>query len=430
MPGEGGLGRAAQDGVVRPLVHLVDAKGVARLCPLLEIDRLRGTEQGARWVLAPSDARLDAATIRQAVERALEGAVELDARPVRAAVEPGEAPILRVILRRPVPRAGEAVPSRARVSVRNGAGAEVYSGEVELLGPREMRSGLLTLRTAAALPPGLYHVEVATPDAPWHPRAVTTGFWVKDAALLAAGPRLTVSRDWIRADGKVLPVVGTTYMASDVHRKFLFEPNPAVWDRDFAYMKRQGINMVRTGLWTAWSRVMLDPGAMDENVLSALDAYVLSAAKNGILVCFNFFAFLPPSYGDSNPYLGPRALEGQRALLSMVASRYRGVGWVHWDLINEPSYAPPEGVWQQPADRRRARGPRVARVGEGEARRRPARPARPLARRHATTCWAFPAPTRSATASCARAGGPARCATSSSSPRWRRRAGPPPFATS
>jgi hypothetical protein len=345
MPGEGGSA-GPRDGIVRPLVHVLDAKGVARLCPLLEIDRLRGTEEGARWVLAPSDARLDAGTIRRAVERALEGAVELDARFVRAAVEPGEVPTLRVILRRPAPRAGEAIPSRAHVSVRNGAGVDVYSGEVELLGPREMRSGLLTLRTAAALPPGLYHVDVTTPDAPWHPRAVTTGFWVKDAALLAAGPRLTVSRDWIRADGKVLPVVGTTYMASDVHRKFLFEPNPAVWDRDFASMRRQGINMVRTGLWTGWSRVMLDPGAVDENVLSALDAYVLSAAKNGILVCFNFFAFLPPSYGDSNPYLGPRALEGQRALLSMVASRYRGVGWVHWDLINEPSYAPPEGVWK------------------------------------------------------------------------------------
>ncbi len=155
-----------------------------------------------------------------------------------------------------------------------------------------------------------------------------------------------MSRDWIRADGKVLPSSGTTYMASDVHRKFLFEPNPHVWDRDFAYMKSQGVNMVRTGLWTAWTRVMLDPGAVDENVLSALDAYVLSAAKNGILVCFNFFAFLPPAYGDGNPYLGPRALEGQRALLTMVARRYRGVGWVHWDLINEPSYAPPEGVWR------------------------------------------------------------------------------------
>ena len=344
-PGQGGSA-GPRDGVVRPLVHLGDAKGVARMCPLLEIDRLRGTEEGARWVLAPSDARLDAATIRKAVERALEGSVELDARPVRAAVEPGEVPVLRVILRRPVPRAGETVPSRARVVVRGDAGAEVYSGEVELTGLREMRVGHLAVRATPALAPGLYRAEVAIPDAPFHPRSATTGFWVKDERLLASGPRLTVSRDWIRADGKVAPIVGTTYMASDVHRKFLFEPNPAAWDRDFADMRRQGVTMVRTGLWTAWARVMLDPGAVDENVLSALDAYVLTAARHGILVCFNFYAFIPPSYGDTNPYLGPRALEGQRALLASVARRYRGVGWVHWDLINEPSYAPPEGVWR------------------------------------------------------------------------------------
>jgi hypothetical protein len=344
LPGEGGTA-GPRDGVLRPLVHLVDAKGVARLCPLLEIDRLRGTEQGARWVLAPSDAPLDAATIRKAVERALEGASELEARPARAAVEPGEGAILRVILRRPVAHTGEIIPSRAHVTVRSDGGAEVFAGDVDLAGPLEMRTGLVTVRTKGPLPPGLYHAEVSTPDAPWHPRSVTTGFWVKDEALLASAPKLTVSRDWLRADGRVLPVVGTTYMASDVHRKFLFEPNPHVWDRDFAYMKSQGIDMVRTGLWTAWTRVMLDPGAVDEDVLSALDAYVLSAAKNGILVCFNFFAFLPPAYGDSNPYLGPRALEGQRAFLTMVAQRYRGVGWIHWDLINEPSYAPPEGVW-------------------------------------------------------------------------------------
>ena len=121
---------------MRPLVHLVDAKGVARLCPLLEIDRLRGTEEGARWVLAPSDARLDAATIRKAVERALEGASELDARPVRAAVEPGEAAILRVILRRPAPRAGEVVPlAGPRDASGTTPGPRSLAGEVELTGP-------------------------------------------------------------------------------------------------------------------------------------------------------------------------------------------------------------------------------------------------------------------------------------------------------
>ena len=344
LPGEDGS-TGPRDGIVRPLIHVRDALGLARACPLLEIDRHRGPGAGGRWVFAPNDAELPAEAIREAVERALQASVEIDARPILAAVDPGEPTRIRVSVGRPGARAGETLASQARVRVRDDSGRELATAEAELLGPAERRTGIATISSPAALPPGLYHASVEVSGVAWSPRIAETGFWVKDAALLAAGPRLSVSRDWLRADGRVLPIVGTTYMASDVHRKFLFEPNPHAWDRDFATMKRQGINMVRTGLWTAWSRAMLDPGALDENVLSALDAYVLSAAKHGILVCFNFYAFLPPSFGDSNPYLGPRALEGQRAFLAAFASRYRDVSWVHWDLINEPSYAPPEGLW-------------------------------------------------------------------------------------
>ena len=344
MPGEHGS-EGPRDAVLRPLVHVIDRDGLPRACPLLAIDRIRGTEAGGRWVLAPSDAALDAAAIREAVLRAAEGAALLEARPVRASVEPGETAALRVTLLRPRPRPGESVPARAAVRVTNDAGAEVWKGEAALSGQPEGRTGLVSIAPAAPLPPGLYHAEVSVPGAPWHPLSTTTGFWVKDAALLASGPRLTVSRDWLRRDGAVLPVIGTTYMASDVHRKFLFEPNPHLWDRDFRAMHARGINLVRTGIWTAWSRFMLDPGAADENVLSALEAYVMSAARNQVEVCFTFFAFQPPYYGGSHPFLDPRGLEGQRALLTLVAGRFRGVPWVHWDLINEPSYSPPEGIW-------------------------------------------------------------------------------------
>ena len=51
------------------------------------------------------------------------------------------------------------------------------------------------------------------------------------------------------------------------------------------------------------------------------------------------------------PFRDPRALEGQRGPLTAVARRYRGVDWIHWDLINEPSYAPPEGLWSTRAIR-------------------------------------------------------------------------------
>ncbi|MEO1086199.1 MAG: hypothetical protein AAFY88_18320, partial [Acidobacteriota bacterium] len=111
-------------------------------------------------------------------------------------------------------------------------------------------------------------------------------------------------------------------------------------------------------LWTAWPRIMLNPGTIDEAFLRALDAYVASAAKNGIYINFSFFAFQPPSYGGEHPYMGRRALDGQKDFLTLIASRFRGVHWIHWDLINEPSYAKVGTLWthQPTGDEEEERG--------------------------------------------------------------------------
>ena len=317
MPGEHGS-EGAREAVVRPLVHLVHG-GLPRAAALVEIDRIGGPEAGARWIFAPSDAPLTAAHIRSIVQRAMLGATYIAARPVHASLNAGETP--RIV-----------VSKAARATVRDDRGRMIHR--------RDLAEGTNDLRLEN-LKAGLYHVEVFAGDG----SRATTGFWQRDAALLASGPKVTVSRDWLRVNGAVLPIVGTTYMASDVHRQFLFEPNPHAWDRDFAQMKALGINFVRTGLWTAWSRAMNDAGVPNDAFLRALDAYVQTAAKHGILVNFTFYAFLPPSHGGTHPYLDPKALAGQSRLLTAVASRFRGVGWIHYDLINEPSYAPPAGLW-------------------------------------------------------------------------------------
>ena len=318
MPGEHGS-EGTREAIVRPLVHVVH-DGLPRAAPLVEVDRLRGRGSGARWIFAPSNAPLNAAVIRAIVERAMRGASSIDARPVHATIDGGENPSIVIS------RAGA-------LTVTDDRGRPIHR-QPAVEGTNELRIG-------SPLTPGLYHVEVTAAD---DLRAMT-GFWVRDDTLLKSGPTLTVSRDWFRADGAVLPIVGTTYMSSEVHRQFLFEPNPHVWDRDFALMKSLGVNFVRTGLWTAWSRAVDEHGTPSEAFLRALDAYVHSAAKHRIFVNFTFYAFLPLAHGGSNPYLDPRSLAGQRRLLSAVASRYRGVGWIHYDLINEPSYAPPTGLW-------------------------------------------------------------------------------------
>jgi len=336
-----------REAVARPLAHLVDDANVPRACPLIEIDRLLGPARGARWVLATTDAKLDVPLIEAIVARAVAGASELRVLPRRASVTAGTNVELDVSMR---PAPADAGPPVVHVEVTDEAGKPVVAKDVALAASGETRTGTFVVDTR--LQPGMYKVDVidARPRPPEHesaaPRRASTAFWVRDEKLLASGPKLGVSADWLRRSGRPFPVIGTTYMASDVHRDFLFEPNPRVWDADFADMKRRGIELVRTGLWTAWSRVMPDGHAVDERVLSALEAYVETAAKHGIVVCFNLFAFLPPSYGGTNPYLDPRSLDGQKALVMQLARRFKGVSWIHWDLINEPSYAPPAKLWK------------------------------------------------------------------------------------
>lgn len=331
---------APRDAVLRPLVHLSDGRNPVG-CAAQEIDRLRGTFAGGRWVLATSDAALDASQIRALVDRALQGPTELEALPVQACVEPGDTPRMRVFVHRP--KGGG--PTQASLRLLDDQGRERLRTTVGLAGPATTRFAEVPLATPKPLAPGLYRVEVSLPGESRQPGTLTSGFWVRDGRLLAGTPPLTASGDWLRRNGKPVPVVGTTYMASDVHRRFLLQPNPALWDQDFARMKAEGVNLVRTGLWAYWNRLQTGPSSLDDQALRALDAFVHTAARHGIDVCFTFFAFLPPAYGAEHPYLDPKAFESQAALAAQVARRYRGVGRVHYDLINEPSYATPESLW-------------------------------------------------------------------------------------
>ena len=52
-------------------------------------------------------------------------------------------------------------------------------------------------------------------------RLPISGFWFYDEALMTRGKPLTVDNNFFYRDGEVFPITGTTYMASDVHRRFL-----------------------------------------------------------------------------------------------------------------------------------------------------------------------------------------------------------------
>ena len=299
------------EGAVESLVFGLNRDGRRIAAPVVQVDRWQAEFAGGRWVFANFDGPLTANAVRVLAERASQGAVRFRVRSEFACYRSGETPKLEVELSG---RKGD-----VSTEVRSPSGQFVRGPVSEA---------------------GLYHIKAAIDDLTYE-----SGFWVYDEELLKRGKPLTVDSHFFYRDNKVFPITGTTYMASDVHRRFLFEPNPLVWDRDFRAMKEAGVNMVRTGIWTGWKKYMPTVGKVNAGVLRAFDAFLLTAHKYDIPIIFTFFAFLPETWGGTNAYLDPRAVQAQQQFISAFAERCGHVDDVIWDFINEPSFCSPKHLW-------------------------------------------------------------------------------------
>jgi len=342
-----------REGRMQPLVLGRDAGGSPVAAPIVRVDRLAGRFSGGAWVLANLGGTITAASVRALVDAASTGAVELAARPTFAGFLPGEAPSIELTLRRPGAAPTELRPVQAQLTLVDPAGRTVASTTATLRGAASFSTARVVFSgLGRPLGRGLHEVRVrsgfdaADSATPLPQLETTTGFWIYDATMLDGGTPLVASKDGFERNGHPFPVVGTTYMASDVHRQFLLEPNPVLWNRDFAAMSAAGVNLVRTGLWTGWKTYMPDVGRMDETALRSLDVFLLTARQHDIPIIFNLFAFLPEAWGGENPYLDPRSVTAQQAFASILAQRYARTDDVAWDLINEPSFSAASQLWK------------------------------------------------------------------------------------
>jgi uncharacterized membrane protein len=312
-----------REATTHALLYGLDHAGLRIAAPFVQIDRLEGPFAGGRWVLANLQGSLTTDAIRVLVTAASEGVSEFEVRPSFACYYGDERPSFTVLLK------GRRSEKQCEIEVRDEAEtviAKVSTDSAEAQMPAN----------SPTLAPGLYRVEARLGTL-----HATTGFLVAAAPSMPGGTPFTCNRDYLLRDGHPFIVTGTTYMASDAQRKFLLEPNPAVWDRDFAEMKKSGVNIVRTGIWTGWKQITPEVGRVNEGCLRALDAFLAVARRHDIAVIFNLFAFFPETWGGRNPYLDPRSVQAQKEFVFQLAERCREVNDLTWDLINEPAFCSP-----------------------------------------------------------------------------------------
>lgn len=379
-PGENGSA-GPMDTRIYALLKGVSPDGRETAAPAVLWEHDGGDYQGGRWIFInrqPGELLRSARgleLLKQLAGYCAQGVSRLWVKPNYAAYEPGEQAMLTLQAQRlaayPAPQPQE--KWTFTLTLRDAQDRTVWAGEAELADSAQFQ--LRRLAVPVPIEPGLYTLTCRAESRSGEARQLVQGFWGMDRPLLHEGSPVTAGRDYFIKDGRPLPVVGMTYMTSDVARKFLFLPNASLWDRDMARMRRAGINWIRTGIWTAYRGIMQVDGHASEEVLRAVDAFLLTAKRHGLQVTFTFFSFTPELWEGENPYLDPRSREAQKRFIRSIVSRHRDSTHVDWDLINEPSMFDPKRIFSD--------GPRSA----GDRYEREAFPMW-LEERHGTAeCW-------------------------------------------
>ena len=310
--------------------------------PVFVIDHNNYRFVGGRWIFVASEPDADFFSNTQMLSNLAELATRANdrftLRPRLPLFLPGEA----LELRYEQMSSSNAGPAGDQLKIR--VTAEEGGQPVEMTVPADASQPILLAQDASS-GRGFHTIE-ATLLRDGNPlRTYRSGFWMRDLEYLRSGPKLTVSADYFQLNGKPMPVVGTTYMASDVQRMYLIRPNAYVWDRDMAQIHGDGLNMIRTGLWTAWQPLLGPNGEMSESALRTIEAFLMCARHNQLPVQFNLFSFSPQNFGGANGYLDSAGLHAQTLFVSSLTKRFHDVPFLAWDLINEPSAN--DNLWKE-----------------------------------------------------------------------------------
>jgi hypothetical protein len=344
------------DAHITPLLKGISHEGREVAAPIVLLENTKGAFAGSRWIFANvvTDetfwANGGAALLADLAAFTKRGVTEIWFKPNYACYDPGDRAALTVQLQTLANRTGaisENVSWTFQVKVmKDGDATPIWSTEFAMNASREL--SFKKVNMPVDIEAGYYTAVCQAVANTGETRTFNQGFWGYDADLLRKGTPMSCDRDYFWKDGRPLPIVGMTYMTSDVARKFLFLPNVSVWDRDIAQMVKAGINLLRTGVWSAWRQIMFVDGHPYEEVLRSIDAFILTCKRHSIEVTFNFFSFTPELWEGVNPYLDPRSVEAQKRFISSVVSRHKETTNVQWDLINEPSMFNPSKPFAGP----------------------------------------------------------------------------------
>jgi len=327
---------SSKDGTWYNIVAGVNQEGLNTIPLISEINREQEQFAGGRWLLFNFkpvedywDSQEGQELLSTYIHYGMNQPMRVDVVPEYAFYNAGVNPKINIIL----DQLQNKEPLQASVEV-------IYENKIIQKEKATMAAGDkdFSFELKKKVKDGLYRVNL-TLEQDGQPFLYTwNGFLVGELASMNSGESFGTNSHFLTRGGETFPVAGMTYMSSENHRFYFIDPNPAIWDADFKYMKESGINMIRTGIWTGHEYILDKEGNVNDKTMRAWDAFFMIAKKYDIPVQLNFYHMMPSVEGVDDPYTNPKAYEHQKKYILAFAERYKNNPDIIWDLINEPSY--------------------------------------------------------------------------------------------
>lgn len=207
--------------------------------------------------------------------------------------------------------------------------------------------------TFKVMKPSLYTVTVTT-HAEWHTICKTTvGFLVigdeqirqemKDFKPLYIDEEM--SSDYCLRDGKITPILGTTYFVTDVYRECFARFNVALCEQELKQLAKDGFNTLRSGFWKHSDCLYNEDGSISKSGIRALQAFFVMAERFGFTVQFALGTVMLNQWNTKISPIHDKDMRRKcMTLVKSFAQNFNGYRNVMLDIVNEPSYSM-RGAW-------------------------------------------------------------------------------------
>lgn len=154
-----------------------------------------------------------------------------------------------------------------------------------------------------------------------------------------------ISSDYCLRDGKIAPILGTTYFVSDVYRECFAVFNVALCEQELSKIESDGFNTLRSGYWRHNDCLYNEDGSISEQGLRALQAFFVIAGRHGFTVQFALGNIMLNQWNDKiSPIHDQDMRKKCMTLVRSFAENFNSYNNVMLDIVNEPSYSM-RGAW-------------------------------------------------------------------------------------